>query len=286
MREIASTIILCLLFLTVASQILKISNEYNKMKLQNLNSFHGSCSLYFQSSLSLLSCSAVCNQELNCIYFHFVKNTLHCVLCIKGAPSQHKHLTIAPTSLHLTLDDIMYKVNAALNCSESFRFGENGEQSYWLINTPSGIKKESRLHLSFSTEAINGVLMYGYGSGGYPEDMYAIFISNGFANFAVDTGQGVGVVTTTKKYNDGKWHVLEAFRRFQNMELTVDDEVVNGKSQGTSKSSDLVNIMGFGGVWNSQSNSSAQKSIVNNLGYYISVVIYFRNNTLLLKLTF
>ena len=78
--------------------------------------------------------------------------------------------------------------------------------------------KRSTIIMNFKSYAENGLLfMAGKGN-----DFMSIELRNGTIVYQYNLGSGKGKLQTEKKYNDGKWHQIDAIRAAQQGLLKVD----------------------------------------------------------------
>ncbi|KYB28643.1 Laminin subunit alpha-like Protein [Tribolium castaneum] len=105
-----------------------------------------------------------------------------------------------------------------LQPSTGFRFNGNG---YAILNARSyGFRTRSDIQLSFKTFATEGLLFLA----GQDKTFIALELRNGKVLYQYNLGHQTKVWHTTKTYNDGRWHVVEASREGPKGRFVVDNE--------------------------------------------------------------
>ncbi|XP_037870167.2 laminin subunit alpha [Bombyx mori] len=105
--------------------------------------------------------------------------------------------------------------------------------------------QSNQVLLFFRTYAPNG-LIYLVGEGGY---FFSLLMQDGRVYLQVSLGntEDLIIVGTTRAYNDGKWHKLDARRFLAKCSLTVDNEVLKAESNSPSADIPSLDTMNFGG---------------------------------------
>lgn len=100
------------------------------------------------------------------------------------------------------------------------RFGLTKQSRMEVVeNLP--IKLSSFISFKFRTLESNGLMFYA--SDIHRKDFIAVWIQNGFINFAFDCGSGLMHIKTKRIYSDGRYHTLIVKRDMQLGTLTVAD---------------------------------------------------------------
>ncbi|XP_032527888.2 laminin subunit alpha [Danaus plexippus] len=105
--------------------------------------------------------------------------------------------------------------------------------------------QKNQVLLFFRTYAPDG-LIYLVGEG---KHFFSIQMQDGHVYLQVSLGNtnDMVIIGTTKAYNDGKWHRLDAGRYFSSCSLRVDNEILKMVSTSAAKEIPSLDTMNFGG---------------------------------------
>lgn len=136
--------------------------------------------------------------------------------------------------------------------SVGLRFGLNRD-SRLEVHDSFPIKITTSVQLKFRTLQTEGLIFYA--SDAQFGDFLAIWLQEGYVNYAFDLGTGLMHVKTSQKYSDGRFHTLSASRDQQQGMLMISDrtnrtivETVAGVSKGSASSLTVVEPFYFGGI--------------------------------------
>ena len=136
--------------------------------------------------------------------------------------------------------------------SVGIRFGLT-KNSRLEVHDSYPIKISTSISLRFRTLQPDGLLFYA--SDAQFSDFLAIWLQEGAVNYAYDLGSGLMHIRTQIKFNDGKYHSLNATRDMQSCILIMSDrsgqrivETLEGKSLGAANSLSVVEPYYFGGM--------------------------------------
>ncbi|CAH0547112.1 unnamed protein product [Brassicogethes aeneus] len=132
-----------------------------------------------------------------------------------------------------------------LEPSTGFRFNGNG---YAILNARSyPIRHKSDIHLAFKTFASEGLLFLA----GNSNTFIALELRNGKVLYQYNLGTETKKFYTSKTYNDGRWHKINAVREGTKGKLIVDGEVERDVSKQIAGSSiEAIETISFGGYPN------------------------------------
>lgn len=132
------------------------------------------------------------------------------------------------------------------------RFGLN-KNSRLEIHDSFPIKITTSITLKFRTLHADGLIFYA--SDARFNDFLAIWLQEGYVNYAFDLGSGQMHLKTNQKYNDGRFHTLGASRDMQSGLLVMSDrrnrtivETIEGHSKGKASSLSIAEPYYFGGL--------------------------------------
>lgn len=136
--------------------------------------------------------------------------------------------------------------------SVGLRFGLS-RNSRLEVHDSFPIKITTSVQLKFRTLQTEGLIFYA--SDAQFGDFMAIWLQEGYVNYAFDLGTGMMHVKTSQKYSDGRFHTLSASRDQQQGMLMISDrtnrtivETVTGVSQRSASSLTVVEPFYFGGI--------------------------------------
>ncbi|XP_078675414.1 usherin-like isoform X2 [Branchiostoma floridae x Branchiostoma belcheri] len=108
------------------------------------------------------------------------------------------------------------------------------------------------IRLSFRTAHPDGLILFAVSSDTAQSEYLVIQLVNGRPWFLFDVQDAATAVTTTndagRRYDDGQWHALEAFRNQRVGRLTVDDYEGTATSSGTSNIIGSMTHLYLGGI--------------------------------------
>ncbi|RZC32304.1 Laminin G 2 and/or Laminin II domain containing protein [Asbolus verrucosus] len=135
-----------------------------------------------------------------------------------------------------------------LQPSTGFRFNGNG---YAILNAQSyALRTRSNIQLSFKTFATEGLLFLA----GKGKTFIALELRNGKVLYQYNLGENTKVWHTSKTYNDGQWHSVEASREGSNGRFNVDGEDIPDTTAGIRGISvETIETVSFGGYPNKHS---------------------------------
>ena len=136
--------------------------------------------------------------------------------------------------------------------SVGIRFGLT-KNSRLEVHDSYPIKISTSISFKFRTLQSDGLLFYA--SDAQFSNFLAIWLQEGAVNYAYDLGSGLMHIKTQMKFNDGKYHSLNATRDMQSCILIMSDrsgqrivETLEGKSLGSANSLSVVEPYYFGGM--------------------------------------
>jgi len=118
---------------------------------------------------------------------------------------------------------------------EGTQFGLRRESRHEYIRLPvPDISNRAAFSIEFKTLAAQGIIFYI--SNEKLTDFIALYINNGQVSFAFNCGTGIGSASTSRLYNDGKWHKATFSRNQNEGSLTLDEsEILSFNSAGSAK---------------------------------------------------
>ncbi|XP_022314761.2 laminin subunit alpha-like [Crassostrea virginica] len=113
--------------------------------------------------------------------------------------------------------------------TNGFRFNGKGYVKLSASKVNFKPAKKSNIILRFKTYADNGLIFYM----GKNRDFMSLEMKEGRVLFQFDLGGMPAKLITPKTFNDGQWHKIQAQREEQIGVLTVDGEIIQGRSPGS-----------------------------------------------------